>query len=250
MSADERFDTLLRLAPRYVIVRNLPPGDIGFKLMGHVSEPDQIDYWHTGIPNCKPGIWKAMAKDTPAELQKDLICWEVCLRWVGELTPDTELDFAGGLDEWEDWNRRMQEKFGDGDGENAGLVWMSGGGYFDDGGICNVISTSYLTEKAATEIIHGQEKDKEEEGEGAEEEDEFGFYLEAMTQGEDSSGEDLGLDTFCLGGLHFGQDTVGCPPQIAIGHQDGKTVVIKLFHSETGVEEGDTYQSQPGSTTF
>ncbi len=207
MAEDDRFNAILRLSPRYVIVRASSPDGVCFRLAGHTNELEQLGQLHSGIANCKPGIWKALAKPTPDELQKLDVCWEVCLRWVGELEPDTELDFAAGLEQWKDWDRKMQEKFGDVGGLGDNLVWKSDGAYYDDGGLCNVISSDYLTESAAKDIMKGRKMEDggdadDENDEDEDEETEMGYYLEKITLNEDSLGDWLDNDTFALGGLN------------------------------------------------
>lgn len=56
-----------------------------------------------------------------------------------------------------------------------GTKWRRYGSYYDDGGVCTIVSSEYLTHEAARAIMFG-DTDKE-----SEEEMSFGFYLETVS---------------------------------------------------------------------
>ena len=171
---------------------------------------------HSGIENCKPGIWKAIAKETPDELKSSGIILECCLQWVADLDETTSLDLASSVKTWKEWDQKLREKFGeDGVAEplSKAIVWKEAESYFDDGGLCNVITAEYVTEKGFRKLVHGgkggdsedeedEEDDDEEEEEEEEEDDEdLGSYLEPITL-KDWELDVAENDVFTLGGLH------------------------------------------------
>jgi hypothetical protein len=167
----DRLYDLIRLCPRHIIVRASPPESVAFAIVGELESFDQLTKWHSGIMNCKPGIWRAEAKvipdaDAVPGVDVDL---EACLRWVGELDESTELDLGAPLEEWEAWERKM-EKFG-GKNETGNwdedVVWKkSARHYYNYMGSYNIISTEYLTRKSAAAVLLGGDAGEEEIDDG------------------------------------------------------------------------------------
>ncbi len=169
---------------------------------------------HSGIENCKPGIWKAIAKETPEELKSSGIILEGCLQWVADLDETTNLDLASSVKTWKEWDLKLREKFGeDGVAEplSKAMVWKEAESYFDDGGLFNVLSAEYVTEKGFRKLVYGQkggdrgddedEEDEDEEEEEEEEDDEdLGGYLEPVTLKDWDYDAENGA--FTLGGFH------------------------------------------------
>ena len=175
---------------------------------------------HSGIENCKPGIWKAIAKETPDELKSSGIILECCLQWVADLDETTSLDLASSVKTWKEWDQKLREKFGeDGVAEplSKAIVWKEAESYFDDGGLCNVLAAEYVTKKGLRKLVYGRkggdngdgedgDDDEEEEEEEAEEEEEeddetLGEYLEPVTL-KDWDIDPAENDAFTLGGFH------------------------------------------------
>ncbi|KAK1255645.1 hypothetical protein MKX07_007904 [Trichoderma sp. CBMAI-0711] len=236
----DRLSSLLSLCPRYIVVPPNPPDGIAFAMTGDCQDWDQLTYWHSGISNCKPGIWKAEIRSIPGAQCGDAD-YEACLRWVADLDDDTELDFGASLDEWQAWEQMFKDRF-DGFLEwDSGIIWKHGGTYYDDGGIFNVISTAYLTHEAAAKVL-GDDFN----------EDEYDGYLEMITLNDNPINEEDGQRNygFTLGGLHFGQDSIGGPPAIALAEKDGRVVAIKLWSDDAEIEEGTALEKQPGRLVF
>lgn len=188
----DRFTSLLSLCPRYIVVPPNPPEGIAFAMTGDCQDWDQLTYWHSGISNCKPGIWKAETKRLPGAQDGDAD-YEACLRWVADLNENTELDFGASLDEWQAWEQMFKERFDEPVEWDEGITWKHGGTYYDDGGIFNVISTAYLTREAAAKVL-GDEYN----------EDEYDWYLETITLNDNPINEEDCQRNygFTLGGLH------------------------------------------------
>jgi hypothetical protein len=194
-----RLKSLLSLCPRYVVVPPNPPDGIAFALTGDAQKWDHLTYLHSGISNCKPGIWKAEMKVIEgAELGN---CdREACLRWVAGLDEETELDFSISLNEWQAWDQMFKDRFDDSVAEwDEGLAWKHAGTYYDDGGLLNVLSTAYLTHEAAAKVLEGRGAGEEDINEG-----EWGGYLEHITLNDNpASMEDRIRNIgFTFGGLH------------------------------------------------
>lgn len=242
----DRLQSLLSLCPRYVVVPPNPPDGIAFALAGNSQEWDHLTDLHSGISNCKPGVWKAGVEvvggagfgscDTGA-----------CLRWVADLDEETELDFGISLNEWQAWEQMFKDRFDDSAaGWDEGLAWKHAGTYYDDGGLFNVISMAYLTREAAAMVMEGR-------GAGEEDidEDEWAGYLEMITLNDNLGGEDCERNSgFTFGGLHFGQDSIGGPPGLSVAEKDGQVVAIKLFMDDDELDEGTPFDSQPGKVVF
>lgn len=183
----DRLARLLSQCPRYIVVPPNPPDGIAFAMTGDCQDWDQLTYWHSGIYNCKPGVWKAEIKTIPGAQHGDAD-YEACLRWVADTDEDTELDFGASLDTWRVWERLFKDRFDESVEWDDGITWKHGGTYYDDGGIFNVISTAYLTREAAAKVL-GDDYN----------EDEYDGYLEMVTLNDNPINEDYG---FTLGGLH------------------------------------------------
>ncbi|KAL7948132.1 hypothetical protein V8C42DRAFT_316780 [Trichoderma barbatum] len=237
----DRLAGLLSLCPRYVVVPANPPDGIAFTLTGHCSEWDQLTYQHSGISNCKPGVWRAEMREIPGAELGDADC-EACLRWVAELDESTELDFAISLDEWQAWEQMFKDRFDDSVEWDQGIAWKHGGTYYDDGGIFNVISTAYLTREAAAMVS------EEEYGD----DDGYNGYIEMITLNDNPMNEEdcKRNSGFTFGGLHFGQDSIGGPPALAVAEKDGQVVAIKLWSDDDEIEEGTPFDEQPGRLVF
>jgi len=117
---------------------------------------------------------------------------ECILRWVEAGT----IDISQPVKDWEAYEKETREK----DLEvkmseivPKGTKWRKAGSYYDDGGVCSVISTEYLTKDAAKKIMFGAE--------GEEEEIDFGFYTETLTLNgwEMSAGAN---ERFTIGGMN------------------------------------------------
>ncbi|KAL7928582.1 hypothetical protein V8C35DRAFT_317915 [Trichoderma chlorosporum] len=234
----DRLARLLSLCPRYVVVPANPPDGIAFALTGQCQEWDHVTYQHSGISNCKPGVWKAEVRTLPGAELGDADR-EACLRWVADLDESTELDFAVSLNEWQAWEQMFKDRFDDSVQWGEGVTWKHGGTYYDDGGLFNVISTAYLTLEAAAKV----------DGDEYTEDDGYDGYLEMITLN-DSLMDNERNSGFTFGGLHFGQDSIGAPPAIALAEQDDQVVGIKLWSGEGRIEEGTPFDKQPGRLVF
>lgn len=195
----DRLRSLLSLCPRYVVVPPNPPDGIAFALTGNAQIWDHLTDLHSGISNCKPGIWKAEVKLVEgAEFGN---CdTEACLRWVADLDEETELDFSISLDEWQGWDQMLKDRFDDSVVEwDEGIAWKHAGTYYDDGGLFNVISMAYLTREAAHMVIEGRDHEELEM-----DDDEYSGYLEHVTLNDSPIDEEDSLRNagFTFGGLH------------------------------------------------
>ncbi|KAK0763592.1 hypothetical protein N5P37_002969 [Trichoderma harzianum] len=237
----DRLSSLLSLCPRYVIVPANPPDGIAFAMTGNSQEWEHLTYQHSGISNCKPGIWKAEVRKVPG-MELGNADFEACLRWVADLDENTELDFAISLDAWQAWEQMFKDQFDDSVEWGEGVTWKHGGTYYDDGGLFNVISTAYLTTDAAAAITEGEYT----------EDDGYDGYLEMITLNDNPINAEDRIRNygFTLGGLHFGQDSIGGPPAIALAEKDGQVVGIKLWCDDDEIEEGTPFDEQPGKLVF
>ncbi|KAH0497566.1 hypothetical protein TgHK011_004863 [Trichoderma gracile] len=236
----DRLASLLSLCPRYIVVPPNPPDGIAFAMTGHCPDSDQLTYWHSGISNCKPGIWKAEIKRVPGAQHGDAD-YEACLRWVADLDEDTELDFGASLDEWQAWEQMFKDRFDESIEWDDGVTWKHGGTYYDDGGILNVVSTAYLNHEAAAKVL-GDDYN----------EDIYDSYLEMITLNDNPINEEDCQRNygFTLGGLHFVQDSIGGPPAVALAEKNGQVVAMKLWSDDAEIEEGTPLEKQPGQLVF
>lgn len=112
---------------------------------------------------------------------------ECILRWV---EPGT-IDLCKPVEEWEKYERETREK--DAAVKASGIVpkgtkWRKAGSYYDDGGVCSVISTEYLSLDAAKKIFGDDDV-------------EYGYYTETLTL----NGWEMGAgvnDRFTIGGMN------------------------------------------------
>jgi hypothetical protein len=167
--AKERFDRLVALTPRRFHISSNPPFGVGLVLCGHVSTEEvdgsQFFLQRDGIRNCKPGIWTSIR--IPASEGEENMT-ECILRWVA---PGT-INLGQGVEKWEEYEKATRQGDMDAfkgieDMAKDGAEWERHGRYFDDGGICCVISTEYLTRDAYEKLAEG--------------ENDFGWYLETLT---------------------------------------------------------------------
>jgi len=195
--ATDRFTRLQALTPRRFHISASPPFaapfDANFVLCGHVnSEYDasgsQFFGQHFGIRNCKPGIWTSITRQVgPLDEEFSLEC---ILRWV---EPGT-IDVSQSVEDWEKYEKETREKDAGvkvSEIVPKGTKWRKAGSYYDDGGVCSVISTEYLSMDVARKIMNVEE----------EEEVDYGFYTETLTLNgwEMGAGENA---RFTIGGMN------------------------------------------------
>ncbi|KUJ24385.1 uncharacterized protein LY89DRAFT_713248 [Mollisia scopiformis] len=235
---DDRLRQLTTLTPRRFHISANPPFGIGFLIFGHENEDyheDNLEEFFNmsdQIRNCKPGIWTSMTREL-SDAEPDQPDRECILRWVCE----GSIDLAQSVDDWKAYEEATRQ------GDAAvtiskivppGTKWRRHGSYFDDGGICTIVSTEYLTHKAARAIMFG-------DGDSDEELD-FGYYLETLSL----NGADIGVgdqEGLTIGGMNFFQDEVGSPPRIAVAEENGQVIAVRFFlggedWSSEGTEEG------------
>lgn len=185
---EDRLDTLLRIAPRRFHISENPPFGVGLVLCGHVNEDEDVEgeqffRQHNGIQNCKPGIWASVERDTGRSVESCPV--EYILYWV---EPGT-IDISQPVADWkayEDTTRQLDER--NVEDTLKHLYWKPHDTYYDDGGMCCIISTEYLTLDAAKRVQLGSVN--------AEGEIDFGSYLESLTLNcEENS-------VFTLGGIN------------------------------------------------
>ncbi|KAL7786969.1 hypothetical protein V8C37DRAFT_391360 [Trichoderma ceciliae] len=242
----DRLSSLLSLCPRYVVVPHNPPGGISFVMTGDSQEWHDLTYLHSGISNCKPGIWKAEVKAIPGAALGNADR-EACLRWVADLNDSTELDFSISIHEWQGWEQMFKDQFDDSVEWDESIAWKHAGTYYDDGGIFNVISTAYLTREAAVMISEGGNPEEDDI-----DEDEYAGFLDTITLNDNpiNGADRVRNQGFTLGGVHFGQDSIGGPPAIAVAEKDGQVIAIKLFSDDEELDEGTLFDEQPGRLVF
>jgi hypothetical protein len=194
--ATDRLKRLTALTPRRFHITTNSPYGVGLVLCGHVNDEEiddigsQFFTQRDGIKNCKPGIWTSMAREVGEP--GDNFSLECILRWVA---PGT-INMAQSVEKWEEYEKETREK----DLEvrmseivPKGTKWRRAGSYYDDGGVCSVISTEYLTMDAAKKIMFGTGEEEEEVN--------FGFYTETLTLNgwEMGAGEN---ERFTIGGMN------------------------------------------------
>jgi hypothetical protein len=190
-----RFDRLVTLTPRPFHITSNPPFGVGLVLCGHVNTYDdngaQFSLQRDGIRNCKPGIWTSIA--VPVSGGEGMM--ECILRWVA---PGT-IDLGQDIEKWETYEEATREmdvesfkSVGEMVGESGNVLERKkDGSYYDDGGVCCVISTEYLTKAAFEKIIDEEKRENLKDG--------YGFYVETLTisifDGQP------GNKRFCIGGM-------------------------------------------------
>ncbi|KAH8817247.1 hypothetical protein F5884DRAFT_246196 [Xylogone sp. PMI_703] len=242
-----RFRDILNLGPVRFYVSPEPHFNGGLALLGHenadsaetmVAESSNFE----AIPNCKPGIWTSRTRKVEEKYGADMEC---IVYWIA----DGEIDFAQSVDDWKKYEEETREK--DGSIKLSQIVpkgtkWRKAGSYYDDGGVCNVISTVYLTEEAARKIMFGKgEEDEEEE----QEELDYGYYLESLTLGYQDNERLIAHkrnENCTLGGMSFNQDSVGGPPNIALAEdENGQVIALRLYQAETPEGEDEPPEEEP-----
>jgi hypothetical protein len=163
---EDRFARLMALAPRRFNISASPafppPYDVSFVLWGGLpndigDDGSHFFYQHNGIRNCRPGIWTSRKLPVSKAFQTETYKpengeFEVILYWVD----DGEIDMGLQADKWEEYERATREvdaqvNLKDVIPEDA--EWKRAGTYFDDGGICAIISANYLSRDAARNIM-------------------------------------------------------------------------------------------------
>ncbi|KAG0651857.1 hypothetical protein D0Z07_0803 [Hyphodiscus hymeniophilus] len=228
-----RFDRLIALTPRRFHISSEPPFGVGLVLCGHVNADDddgsQFFMEHNGIRNCKPGIWTSLAVFSQDEGGEEMT--ECVLRWV----EDGSIDLAQDVKQWEEYEGRTRkldaESFKSVEGmvgkDGKVLEWKRKGTYYDDGGVCNVVSTEYLTRAAFEKIVDAEQRADLEEG--------YGFYVETLTLS--AFDGPPGNERFCIGGMSFGQDEVGGPPRVSVAEENGQVVAVRIHGGEDEEDE-------------
>lgn len=196
----DRLENLMNLSPRYVIVPLIPRMELLFFLAGSAYSWNSLTRQHSGISNCKPGIWKVEVKTIPGAGINDCPM-EACIRWVADLDEDTKLDFTMTSNEWKAREQMLTDRFDNSIVEwEEGVVWKHVGSYYHYGGLLNVISSAYFTPEAVQMIMEGC--DHEEWDDGSED---YEFYLARTTSMDvhliptENSDRNEG---FTFGGLH------------------------------------------------
>ena len=161
-------------------------------MCGHTNVDDdsgsQFFLQHSGIRNCKPGIWTSIATDAP----DDEGMMECILRWVAP----GSIDLSQPVEDWEKYEKETRKidaeawggwKVRNGwDGKAKSVNWRKEGSYYDDGGLCNVISAEYLTREACEKMMAGQEV-------------KYDYYVETLTlSAMDGEAQN---SCFCIGGM-------------------------------------------------
>jgi hypothetical protein len=198
----DRLNSLMALSPRRFHISANPPFGLGIVICSHMTEDDdsidQFTFNHEGIANCKPGIWRSFFRTVHApegQWSYPYEPTECIVHWVANGT----IDLTQSVKDWLAYDMAAREKDATIDLENTvlrGIEWENKGTFSDDGGICAVLSTEYLTKEAAAKLMIGGKEDESEdededvderEGEGGDEEEEeeeevkFGYYLETVT---------------------------------------------------------------------
>ena len=146
-----------------------------------------------GIKHCKPGIWTSVKKLTGREHPD--FSEEYFLYWVEAGT----IDISQSVDDWkayEDATRPTDEE--DTEARLSKFKWKDYHTYYDDGGVCSVISTEYVTEEAARRV---QFQDV-----ATQDDHDHDFYMEMIAMKARDS--EMGNAGFTIGGLSCMYD--GC----------------------------------------
>ncbi|RFU29410.1 hypothetical protein B7463_g6922, partial [Scytalidium lignicola] len=239
-----RFDDILALGPVRFYVSPEEHFDGGLALLGNENGESAEKVVSTSptfeaIPNCKPGIWTSRSRKVPSDNEGDADT-ECIVYWVADGT----IDLAQSVEDWKKYEEETRDK--DGAVKLSQIVpkgtkWRKAGSYYDDGGICNIISTVYLTEDAGKKVMFGTEEEEHELN--------YGYYVESLTLGYQDN-ESLianGRNEMCtLGGMSFGQDCVGGPPNIALAEdENGKVIALRMYQSEIPEGEDDVPEEGP-----
>ncbi|KAE8440671.1 hypothetical protein EG329_006835 [Mollisiaceae sp. DMI_Dod_QoI] len=236
--ADPRYDRLRELTaltPRRFYISASPPFGVGLLIFGHENEDydedslEELFNMSDQIRNCKPGIWTSIARKLP-DAEPEMPDYECILRWVS----DGSIDISQSVEDWKAYEEATRESDANvklSEIVPPGTKWRRFGSYYDDGGVCTIVSSEYLTHKAARAIMFGDPE--------SEEELDFGYYLESLSL----NGADIGVsaeqERFTIGGMNFFQDEVGGPPRIAVAEENGQVVAVRFYEGgEDWEEEG------------
>ena len=160
-----RLNRILALSPRRFHISANPPFGLGIAITSQLSEDDVSEEAlilnHGGITNCKPGIWRSTYRTIKApkgEWSYEFDPTEVTVHWV----EDGTIDIAQPVEDWVEYERVTRETDMTIDLDNdllKDVKWESRGTFFDDGGVCAVLSTYYLSGDAMKKIICGAGRD-------------------------------------------------------------------------------------------
>ena len=203
-SEGDRIQSILALAPRRFHISANPPFGAGFVIFGHENEDiseDELENFilqNNAIKNCKPGIWTSLSRAVenpgpdgathPGDADREHI-----LRWVCEGT----IDISQSVEEWkayEEATRKSDAEVKVSQIVPKGTKWRRWGTYYDDGGVCTIVSGEYITHDAARSILFG-DKDSTEELE-------FGYYLETLSLNGTEIGTSEDQQGLTIGGLN------------------------------------------------
>ncbi|KAH8809108.1 hypothetical protein F5884DRAFT_753609 [Xylogone sp. PMI_703] len=229
-----RFDNILALGPVrfYVSPEQYFGGSLALLGDSTVNSAEKLvrsSSSFRAIPNCKPGIWTSRTRKIN---ENHAINMECIVYWVA----DGEINMGQSVTDWKKYEEETRDR--DGAVKLSQIVpkdtkWRKRSTYFDDGGICNIISTVYLTEKTARRITVGEDE--------GEENFSYEGYIAALTLGY----QDIEFliphernKNCTLGGMSFNQDAVGGPPNIALA-EDGNGQVIALRMYNAKIPEGE-----------
>lgn len=173
----ERFDEIMKISPRRFHISASPPYGVGIVFCNHINNNEESEFQLTsqrgGIRKCKPGIWRSVAKEFGHDGQAphDGPFMECYVHWVADGT----IDMTQAVKEWEKYDVENREKDAAIDIDKIlpdGVEWVKAGSYYDDGGVCSILSTEYLTMDAAKKVMFAGDEDKEVK---------YGYYLETIT---------------------------------------------------------------------
>jgi hypothetical protein len=269
--APNRFDCIMEISPRRFHISASPPYGFGIVFSTHTADEMEKSLFRfstvgsEGIRNCKPGIWQSAVKKIklPAGQLPQLGPNQECfVYWVSAGT----IDLAQPVEEWATYDR-------DDRGQDAtididkilpeGVNWAKAGSTYDDGGVCSIVSTEYLTRLAAKKVMFGDSDENVGELD-------YEYYLERIELNHrDGKRENV---NFTLGGMTcmcpfwlalsfsslraaelpgwltlqaVSQDSVGGPPYIAVARENGQAIAIKLYAGEDAPNI-----SRPNETEF
>jgi hypothetical protein len=201
----DRFTRIMALTPRRFHISATPPFaepyDDSLVLCGNVNEGKEdgsvFGNQRSGIKNCKPGIWTSRILPVSKAFRMESYQpedgeFEVLIYWVSE----GEIDMSQSVEEWETYEERTRQS--DAAVELTTLFpkdtkWKRAGSYYDDGGVCSIITTDFLTRDAAGKIM-GLDVDDEEFN--------LGFYFETLTLNGWEASTDGKNAGFTLGGMN------------------------------------------------
>jgi hypothetical protein len=161
----DRFRRILALTPRRFHISATPPFaapyDYSLVLCGMVEggeEDGSIFSTHNeGIKNCKPGIWTSRKLPVSDAFKRENFLpeegeFEALLYWVS----DGLIEISQPVEDWEAYEKATREHDIAVELKTMfpnGTKWKRNGSYYDDGGVCSIISADYLTRYAASKIM-------------------------------------------------------------------------------------------------